>query len=258
MGPYIGPIWLPYSALWAALFCIMGAAKKRWRSQREKTWIRSRMRAALGSRRRRRLARIWASTRISGIPAGARSGSGRRRDGMQRDLILSFGTFDMKRRPAFLVPVALLWAIISPAGDWPAFRGPTFDGISPEPGAPVRWSETEHVKWKVPVKMPGNGSPIVVAGKVFVTSTEDAEGKGRSRSMTEALQVSCVQMHWAKSLDNNLERTLHDVRAAADCGSGDAPTTLPTQPGPTPATAGKKSRLGEPLTLISTPILFPS
>ncbi len=138
---------------------------------------------------------------------------------MQRDLILSFGTFDMKRRPAFLVPVALLWAIISPAGDWPAFRGPTFDGISPEPGAPVRWSETEHVKWKVPVKMPGNGSPIVVAGKVFVTSTEDAEGKGRSRSMTEALQVSCVQMHWAKPLDFNLERTLRYIRAAADCGS---------------------------------------
>ena len=33
------------------------------------------------------------------------------------------------------------------------------------------------------------------------------------------LQVSCVQMHWAKSLPFNLRRTLHYVGAAADAGS---------------------------------------
>lgn len=33
------------------------------------------------------------------------------------------------------------------------------------------------------------------------------------------LQVSCVQTHWAKSLERNLERTLHDIRQAADEGS---------------------------------------
>jgi predicted amidohydrolase len=37
--------------------------------------------------------------------------------------------------------------------------------------------------------------------------------------MTKALQVSCVQMHWAKSLDFNLQRTLHYIQAASDCGS---------------------------------------
>jgi predicted amidohydrolase len=37
--------------------------------------------------------------------------------------------------------------------------------------------------------------------------------------MMNALQVSCVQMHWAKSLDFNLRRTLHYVRSAAECGS---------------------------------------
>jgi len=34
-----------------------------------------------------------------------------------------------------------------------------------------------------------------------------------------SLQVSCVQLHWAKSLERNLERTLHYVRQAADEGS---------------------------------------
>lgn len=37
--------------------------------------------------------------------------------------------------------------------------------------------------------------------------------------MTKTLQVSCVQMHWAKSLQFNLQRTLHYVRSAAESGS---------------------------------------
>lgn len=37
--------------------------------------------------------------------------------------------------------------------------------------------------------------------------------------MTITLQVSCVQMHWAKSLKFNLDRTLHYIKAAADSGS---------------------------------------
>lgn len=37
--------------------------------------------------------------------------------------------------------------------------------------------------------------------------------------MTKTLQVSCVQMHWAKSLEFNLERTLHYIKRAAEDGS---------------------------------------
>ncbi len=33
------------------------------------------------------------------------------------------------------------------------------------------------------------------------------------------LQVSCVQLHWARSLERNLERTLHFIKAAAAEGS---------------------------------------
>lgn len=36
---------------------------------------------------------------------------------------------------------------------------------------------------------------------------------------TGTLQVSCVQMHWARSLEHNLARTLHYVQQAADIGS---------------------------------------
>jgi len=37
--------------------------------------------------------------------------------------------------------------------------------------------------------------------------------------MSETLQVSCVQLHWAKSLERNLERTLYYIRLAAAQGS---------------------------------------
>lgn len=37
--------------------------------------------------------------------------------------------------------------------------------------------------------------------------------------MNKAIQVSCVQMHWAKTLEFNLDRTLHYIRAAAEAGS---------------------------------------
>ena len=37
--------------------------------------------------------------------------------------------------------------------------------------------------------------------------------------MTSILQVSCVQMHWAKSLDFNLQRTFHYIQSAAESGS---------------------------------------
>jgi predicted amidohydrolase len=35
----------------------------------------------------------------------------------------------------------------------------------------------------------------------------------------KVLQVSCVQMHWARRLDFNLQRTLHYIQAAAQAGS---------------------------------------
>ncbi len=40
-----------------------------------------------------------------------------------------------------------------------------------------------------------------------------------SNAMPQTLQISCVQLHWAKSLERNLERTLHYIRLAATEGS---------------------------------------
>src|SRR5437868_1224170 len=66
------------------------------------------------------------------------------------------------------------------AGDWPAFRGPEGNGMAPKDKAPLSWGPEKNVQWKAALPGPGNSSPIVSSGRVFVTCAED---KGRKRSL---------------------------------------------------------------------------
>ena len=76
-----------------------------------------------------------------------------------------------------LVPLTFTLAL---APDWPAFRGPNGDGHAESESAPLEWDAETHVRWRVPLDQPANGSPIVSGGRVFLAMPEDAEGKGRS------------------------------------------------------------------------------
>jgi outer membrane protein assembly factor BamB len=68
-----------------------------------------------------------------------------------------------------LLAILLLPATLA-AGDWPAFRGPNGDGVVNDPAVPKTWSATENVVWKVPVAGLGHSSPVVSAGRVFLTA----------------------------------------------------------------------------------------
>ena len=62
--------------------------------------------------------------------------------------------------------------------DWPTWRGPLV-GSPQHTNVPVAWSDTENVKWRTPLDGPGNSSPIVVAGRVFITAAnEDGSRRG--------------------------------------------------------------------------------
>jgi len=71
-------------------------------------------------------------------------------------------------------------ALAGPTQDWPQWRGPAGDGIAPEQAAPLSWDRETNVRWRTPLAQPGNGSPVVSAGKVFLCMAEDDQGKGRS------------------------------------------------------------------------------
>jgi outer membrane protein assembly factor BamB len=75
--------------------------------------------------------------------------------------------------------VLYVMAASAMAGDWPAFRGPNGNGVAQEDKAPLRWSPDKNVRWKVSLPGPGNSSPIVSRGHVFVTCAED-QGKKRN------------------------------------------------------------------------------
>lgn len=63
--------------------------------------------------------------------------------------------------------------------DWPGFRGPWSDGHVSAPGDsnilgfPLHWSETENIKWKTAIPFHGWSTPVVMDGKVWLTTATD-------------------------------------------------------------------------------------
>ena len=67
---------------------------------------------------------------------------------------------------------ALILTIPAFAEDWPGWRGPRRDGTAVGE-YPTKWTDTENVKWKRPIPGTGHSSPVVVDGKVFLTTCLD-------------------------------------------------------------------------------------
>jgi outer membrane protein assembly factor BamB len=62
---------------------------------------------------------------------------------------------------------------IDPATDWPAWRGPTRDGIAaPGQDPPVHWSESENILWKAPLPGRGHSSPTVVGDRIYLATSD--------------------------------------------------------------------------------------
>jgi outer membrane protein assembly factor BamB len=85
-----------------------------------------------------------------------------------------------------LVQPVLFAGLIAYAGasafsqGWPQFRGPDGQGHSTERGLPSEWSEAKNVSWKVPGPGRGWSSPVVVDGRVWLTTATVA---GRESSL---------------------------------------------------------------------------
>ena len=62
---------------------------------------------------------------------------------------------------------------------WPQFRGPDSNPVGAHARLAERWSKTDNVEWSREIPGRGWSSPIVTAGKVFVT-TVTTEGKSKA------------------------------------------------------------------------------
>src|SRR5688572_26796252 len=83
-------------------------------------------------------------------------------------------------------------AQVSP-GDWPMFRGPNGAGVLETGSLPVELGPRANLAWKVPLPF-ARSSPIVVAGRVFVTGHEG------NRLITLALNRQTGAILWRREI----------------------------------------------------------
>lgn len=93
----------------------------------------------------------------------------------------------------------------APADDWPDYRGPLGDGRVPGRALPLRWSEGEHVTWKVALPGRGWSTPVLADGRIWMTTAAD---KGRRR------MVLCVDQTTGRMIH---AFTLFHVRSPEPC-----------------------------------------
>ena len=68
------------------------------------------------------------------------------------------------------------------AGDWPQWRGPSFNGSSDEKNLPSDWSPTENVAWSADLPGAAGSTPIIRQDRVFLSGVDAAK---------ETLQAMC-------------------------------------------------------------------
>jgi outer membrane protein assembly factor BamB len=71
------------------------------------------------------------------------------------------------------VALYILAATFSAQADWPEFRGPSGDGHGRATGLPLRWSETQNIKWKTAIPHKGYSTPVVLGGQVWITAATE-------------------------------------------------------------------------------------
>ena len=85
----------------------------------------------------------------------------------------------MRSQPLLVVPAAALLLTATSAADvaraenWPAWRGPTGDGVSTETGLPVEWDTERNVAWRLPLPAWSGSTPIVWGGRIFLNVAVD-------------------------------------------------------------------------------------
>jgi outer membrane protein assembly factor BamB len=74
-----------------------------------------------------------------------------------------------------LILMILIWSVAvaaaaQPTTDWPCWRGPNASGVADGRSLPIRWSNSENIRWSVALPGWGTSSPVVYGDRVFVTS----------------------------------------------------------------------------------------
>ena len=75
----------------------------------------------------------------------------------------------MRSALTILLFLTCAWSFAPAESYWPYWRGPAADGMAVG-DAPLHWSDTQNVKWKIDIPGRGSSSPVVWGDRVFVTT----------------------------------------------------------------------------------------
>lgn len=88
-----------------------------------------------------------------------------------------------------------LAASLAHAADWRQFRGNNADGVAPDSDVPLTFKDNENIAWKKPLSGRGLSGPIVVDGRVIVTSSS---GFRQDRLHVHSYDVKTGDVQWER------------------------------------------------------------
>jgi outer membrane protein assembly factor BamB len=102
-----------------------------------------------------------------------------------------------------LASVLLALATVVPAAhgaDWPQFRGPDGQGHAPAVSLPLDWGRETNVDWQVEIPGKGWSSPVIVDGRVYLTTAVADGGDPRDNGAPQSLRVLCLDARTGQTL----------------------------------------------------------
>lgn len=99
-------------------------------------------------------------------------------------------------------PLLTLFLLGSAAlADWPQFHGPGGQGTAAT-AVPTNWGEDENIAWKAALPGVGASSPVIAAGRVFVTASEG--GASDVKRHVLCFDVATGKQLWDQTVESEL------------------------------------------------------
>ena len=90
-----------------------------------------------------------------------------------------------------VLAVAVLWSTAAAqAENWPAWRGPSHNGVSGEQGIAVKWDSKTNVAWRLQLPGSAGATPVVWGDRVFLTSVAGGDDDSQSDRQLVLMAVS--------------------------------------------------------------------
>lgn len=98
------------------------------------------------------------------------------------------------------------------ADNWPQFRGPTGDGHAVAKNLPIKWSESENIRWKTAIHDKGWSSPVIWDDQIWLTTVKEkyAADAPKENAQKKIPKPDWIEMY-AVCVDKSSGKIVHDI-----------------------------------------------